>query len=145
MTYRSGSNWKSNHNKTQIRSQVYLVYIWHVDYCETGFTNRIVFTCSRYFSRYSNQFHFICLMQLCKPNHIYWIAREAVTHIFLMVELYKCPLDVSVPLQAWSGPEGSRKLRFPDFMTTAQEGSKFVSHTHRPLLPPGNSPGTHFC
>ena len=26
-----------------------------------------------------------------------------------------------VPLKAWSGPEGSRKLRFPDFMTTAQE------------------------
>ena len=26
----------------------------------------------------------------------------------------------SVPLQAWSGPEGSRKLRFPDFMTTAK-------------------------
>jgi len=26
----------------------------------------------------------------------------------------------SVPLQAWSGPEGSGKLRFPDFMTTAQ-------------------------
>jgi len=24
----------------------------------------------------------------------------------------------AVPLQAWSGPEGSRKLRFPDFMTT---------------------------
>ena len=30
----------------------------------------------------------------------------------------------SVPLQAWSGPEGSRKLRFPDFTTTAQEGGK---------------------
>ena len=26
----------------------------------------------------------------------------------------------AVPLQAWSGPEGSRKLRFPDFVTTAQ-------------------------
>ena len=26
----------------------------------------------------------------------------------------------AVPLQAWSGPEGSRKLRFPDFMITAQ-------------------------
>ena len=25
----------------------------------------------------------------------------------------------AVPLQAWSGPEGSRKLRFPDFMTKA--------------------------
>ena len=51
----------------------------------------------------------------------------------------------SVPLQAWSGPEGSRKLRFADFMTTAQEGGKVVSLTHRPHLPPGNSPGTHFC
>ena len=51
----------------------------------------------------------------------------------------------SIPLQAWNGPEGSRKLRFPDFMTTAQEGGKVVSHTHRPHLPPGNSPGTHFC
>ena len=51
----------------------------------------------------------------------------------------------AVPLQAWSGPEGSRKLRFPDFMTTAQYGGKVVSLTHRPPLPPGNTPGTHFC
>jgi len=51
----------------------------------------------------------------------------------------------SVPLQAWSGPEGPRKLRFPDFMTTAHEGGKVVSHTHQPHLPPGNFPGTHFC
>ena len=27
----------------------------------------------------------------------------------------------AVPLQAWTGPEGSRKLRFPDFVTTAQD------------------------
>jgi hypothetical protein len=51
----------------------------------------------------------------------------------------------AVPLQAWSGPEGSRKLRFPDFMTTAQDGGKVVRLTHRPPLPPGNAPGTHFC
>ena len=51
----------------------------------------------------------------------------------------------SVPLQAWSGPEGSRKLRFPDFMTTAQDCGKVVSLTHRPPLPSGNAPGTHFC
>ena len=50
----------------------------------------------------------------------------------------------AVPLQAWSGPGGSRKLRFPDFMTTAQDGGE-VSLTHRPPLPPGNTPGTHFC
>ena len=41
----------------------------------------------------------------------------------------------SVPLQVWSGSEGSRKLRFPDFMTTGQEGGKVVSLTHRPHLP----------
>ena len=51
----------------------------------------------------------------------------------------------AVPLQAWSGPEGSRKLRFPDFVKTAQDGGKVVSLTHRPSLPPGNAPGTHFC
>ena len=51
----------------------------------------------------------------------------------------------AVPLQAWSGPEGSRKLRFPDFMTTAQDGGKVVSLTHRPPLPTGNTSGTHFC
>jgi hypothetical protein len=41
----------------------------------------------------------------------------------------------AVPLQAWSGSEGSRKLRFPDFMTTAQDGGKVVSLTYRPPLP----------
>ena len=39
----------------------------------------------------------------------------------------------------------SRMLRFPDFMTTAQDGVKVVSLTHRPPLPSGNTPGIHFC
>ena len=30
----------------------------------------------------------------------------------------------SVPLQARRGPDGSRKLRFPDFVTTAQNGGR---------------------
>jgi len=30
----------------------------------------------------------------------------------------------AVPLQAWSGPEGSRKLRLPDFATTVQDGGR---------------------
>jgi hypothetical protein len=50
----------------------------------------------------------------------------------------------AVPLQGWVGPEGSRTLRFPDFMTTQGVG-KVVSLMHQPRLPPGNSPGTHFC
>jgi len=65
---------------------------------------------------------------------------------------YPVPISViskvpgkAVPLQALSGPEGSRKLRFPDFMTTVEDDGKVVSLTHRPSLPPGNTPGTHFC
>ena len=41
----------------------------------------------------------------------------------------------AVPLKAWTGPEGSRKLRLPDFVTTAQGGGKFVILSHRPHLP----------
>ena len=50
----------------------------------------------------------------------------------------------AVPLQARSGPQCSRKLRFPDFIT-AQDGGKVVGLTHRPPLPPGSKPGAHFC
>jgi len=38
-----------------------------------------------------------------------------------------------------------RKLRFPDYVTTACDGGKVASLTHRPPFPPGNIPGTHFC
>jgi len=61
------------------------------------------------------------------------------------VQGFRYVTSKAVPLQAWSGPEGSRKLKFPDFMTTAQDGGKVVSLTHRPPLPRGNTPGTHFC
>ena len=68
-------------------------------------------------------------------------------HLWLVPLYHFSPhyLITSVPLQAWSGPEGSRNLRFPDFMTTAQGGGKVVSLTHRLHLPPENSLGTHFC
>ena len=54
--------------------------------------------------------------------------------LFFASEVYSIK-GKAVPLQAGSGPEGSRKLRFPDFMTTAQDGGKVVSLTHRPPLP----------
>jgi len=40
--------------------------------------------------------------------------------------------------------EGSRKLRFPHYVTMAQVGGRVVSLTNWPLLHPGNTPGTHF-
>jgi len=77
------------------------------------------------------------------------VATDGRTFPILPSERY-CPLITkskgkAVSLQAWSGPEGFRKLRFLDFMTTAQDGGKFVSLTHRSPLPLGNTPGTHFC
>jgi hypothetical protein len=51
----------------------------------------------------------------------------------------------AVPLEAWSGPEGSRKFRFADFLTPVKDGGEVVSLTHWLPLPPGNKPGTHFC
>jgi len=47
----------------------------------------------------------------------------------------------------WTGVENLTPtgIRFPDFMTTAHDGDKVVSLTHRPPLPPGNTPGTYFC
>jgi len=63
---------------------------------------------------------------------------EPATFRFVLQQLNHCATAVkgkAAPLQAWSGPEGSRKLRFPDFMTTAQDGVKVVSLTHRPPLP----------
>ena len=62
-----------------------------------------------------------CLLRLCTQNiHIPNIHR------------YK---GKAALLKAWSGRKGSRKLRFRDFLTTAQDGGKVVSLTHRPPLP----------
>jgi len=56
--------------------------------------------------------------------------------------LYK--IGKSVPLQARRGPEGSRKLSFSDFVTTAQDGGRLSALRTGRLYPQGNTPGTHF-
>ena len=61
-------------------------------------------------------------------------------YVLLLLRNYISYPCKSVPLQAWSGPEDSTKLRFPDFKTTAQEDGRVVSLMHRPHLRPGNSP-----
>ena len=54
-------------------------------------------------------------------------------------------LEVSGAVRLIYRSLGVKGLRHPDYMTTAQDGGKVVSLTHRPPLPPGNTPGTHFC
>ena len=41
----------------------------------------------------------------------------------------------AIPLQPWTGPEGSRRLRLPDFKTIHESGN-VVSPTHRSPLTP---------
>jgi len=68
------------------------------------------------------------------------IDRQTGTHTHTHTHTHITPIK-AVPLQAWSGPEGYRDLRFPDFMKTAQDSDKVVSRMHRPPLPPGSAPG----
>ena len=51
----------------------------------------------------------------------------------------------AVSLQAWTGPEGFRKLRLPDFVTMAQDDDRLSALRTGRLYPPGNTPGTRFC
>jgi hypothetical protein len=52
---------------------------------------------------------------------------------------------ITIPLQAWTGTEDTRRLRLSDFKTLAHEGGNVVNPMHRLPLPPGSIPGTHFC
>ena len=62
--------------------------------------------------------------------------RGVVFGVWCVVRAFKMYIKgKSVPLQARSGPEGSRKLRFPDFTTTAQDGGKVVSLSSGRLYP----------
>ena len=68
----------------------------------------------------------------------------AVVAAVVVVVVVVVVVGETIPLQAWTGPQGSRRLRLPDFQS-AHEGGKFVSPMHRPPLPLGNNPGTLFC
>jgi len=45
-------------------------------------------------------------------------------HLISLQHFSKNLKGKAVPLQAWTYPEGCRKLKFPDFMTTAQDGGR---------------------
>ena len=64
------------------------------------------------------------LYRLSYPADIYIYM---YIYIYIHVHIYTCIYkgkSKSVSLQVRRGPEGSRKLRFPDFMTTAQDGGR---------------------
>ena len=99
-----------------------------------------------------------CIRVICLPFLSKWSLSKVVLQISVSLQ-YTCKLRYiclcinlyspfnnlifltqvkgkAVQLLAWSDPEGSRKLRLQDYMTTAQDGGKVVSPIHRPPLPP---------
>ena len=83
----------------------------------------------------------------CKSETVNLILIHVFLFIFFLPYLLKLRKGKSkaVPLQAWKGPEGSRKLRLPDFVTTAQDGGRLSALPIGHLYPVGNTPGTHLC
>jgi hypothetical protein len=45
----------------------------------------------------------------------YYFCRSAIPQIVMFTVKVK---GKAIPLQGWTGPEGSRRLRLPDFKTT---------------------------
>ena len=61
----------------------------------------------------------LSILSVMKPK---WNADEVLKTCSVCV--WRCRKGKAVPLKACSGPEGSRKLMFPDFVTTAQDGGR---------------------
>ena len=68
---------------------------------------------------------------------VYWIGSSVVC-------MYVCIKVKQSRYRPGVAQGGSTNVRFADFLTTAQDGGKVVSLTHRPPLTPGNTPGTLF-
>ena len=51
----------------------------------------------------------------------------------------------AIPLQAWGGPEGSRKVGAPRFQDNRHMNMVRSAVRTGRLYPPGGIPGTHFC
>jgi len=60
-----------------------------------------------------------CVLKNCEEVIWYSLAAE-VTLYYPMTSLVRYQVKKkgkAIPLQAWTGPEGSRRLRLPDFKT----------------------------
>jgi hypothetical protein len=117
------------------------------------------FRCIWYLTRFTvrntgrNGYHCqtgLCKLLECKSGTSILLDTHLDTVVWytsplLYVHSLRAAWKKAIPLQAWTG------LRFPGgwgsqiSTQSTHEGGKVVNPTHRPPLPPGNIPGTHFC
>ena len=142
----------SEHSLTNVESLIFGVYnLQHISISETFCTRK-----SDFWIHFSKMYR-LSIKSFPDYKHLQYhkkttwnknifflpllkLVSKILCHVFVVMLKGK-----AVPLQAWSGPEGSRKLRFPDFVTTAQDGGRLSALSTVRLYPPGNAPGTHFC
>jgi len=107
--------------------------MWEISDAMQSRTVRDSFTAATWFTHMPSQHvQAKCLL------HIRFSSSKILRFVHRVDFCVLCRTQVkAVLLQAWSGPEDSRKLRFPDYVTTAQDGGKVVSLTHRPPYPQG--------
>jgi len=73
---------------------------------------------------------------------MYNILYTVSTQQYITVLTYCC-VKQSSPITGLDRPRGFQEVKVPRFRD--KDDGKVVILTHRPPLPPGNIPGTHFC
>jgi hypothetical protein len=76
------------------------------------------------------------LKKILQPPSYYFTHYTILPYRMLPIISVCIGKGKAISLQAWTGPEGSRKLRLSDFVTTAQDGGRLsVLRTGRIYLP----------
>jgi hypothetical protein len=68
-------------------------------------------------SRLNGIFNLSAFSNTNKIRKDFFHLRKEADSIRNVVPILECCKGKVIPLQAWTGPEGSRRLRLPDFMT----------------------------
>ena len=88
----------------------------------------------------------------CFEHHVFIIRKTICTCVsstsfHLLDCLHQCTAHIERgdPVTGPVWPRGFQEVKAPRFpWHSAHEGTEVISLTHRPPLPPGNVPGTHF-
>ena len=130
-------------NQTMNLEQIYQI-TKQMRYTPTASTSAVVGTNCNQWQCYVCVFLLLCMF--CSVYSVFIVPAGTLRLPWLrLFRAFSSVVRQVSPITGPRCPEGSRKLRLPDHVTMAQDGGKVVSLTHRPPLPPGTTPGTHFC